>query len=188
MKCAYVTLLTSDSYLAGALVTLYSVKQTFSTFPFLILVTPETVSPETVNLVSLLFDKVVFVPPFLSQQHEELKLLGRPELDVTFTKLHVWNPCLLPFDKIIFLDADVLVLQSIDCLFDYLKEEIVFAAAPDIGWPDCFNSGVFATCPSHLLYTRLVDHMKEVGSFDGMFFLFFYRFNSFFIIQLYKNS
>ena len=41
--------------------------------------------------------------------------------------------------RCVFLDADTLVLQNIDDLFS--REEL--SAAPDVGWPDCFNS----VCP-----------------------------------------
>lgn len=36
------------------------------------------------------------------------------------------------------------VLRNCDELFD--RDE--FSAAPDAGWPDCFNSGVFVFKPS----------------------------------------
>ena len=36
------------------------------------------------------------------------------------------------------------VVQNCDELFD--REQ--FSAAPDPGWPDCFNSGVFVFTPS----------------------------------------
>ena len=40
------------------------------------------------------------------------------------------------------------VIQNSDELFD--REE--FSAAPDAGWPDCFNSGVFVFVPSQKTY------------------------------------
>ena len=61
----------------------------------------------------------------------------RSELGITFTKLHCWR--LIQFKKCVFLDADTLVLSNIDDMFD--REEL--SAAPDAGWPDCFNTGVF---------------------------------------------
>ncbi|KAJ3061485.1 Glycogenin-2, partial [Rhizoclosmatium hyalinum] len=64
-----------------------------------------------------------------------------PELDITYTKLHVFNPHILPsYDKICFLDADTLVLKNVDHLFGVL-DRVDFAASPDVGWPDIFNSG-----------------------------------------------
>lgn len=55
------------------------------------------------------------------------------------------------------------VLCNIDELFE--REEL--SAAPDPGWPDCFNSGVFVFQPSTETYTRLLNVCMEHGSFDG---------------------
>ncbi len=56
------------------------------------------------------------------------------------------------------------VLSNIDELFD--REEL--SAAPDPGWPDCFNSGVFVFRPSNQTYGKLLQYCTEHGSFDGM--------------------
>lgn len=61
------------------------------------------------------------------------------------------------------MDADSLVLQNIDDLF--LREEL--SAAPDPGWPDCFNSGVFVFVPDLKTYHALIDLALTKGSFDG---------------------
>jgi len=55
------------------------------------------------------------------------------------------------------------VLENIDELFE--REEL--SAAPDAGWPDCFNSGVFVFCPSLDTYRRLLQFAVTHGSFDG---------------------
>jgi glycogenin glucosyltransferase len=81
---------------------------------------------------------------------------------VTLTKFHVWT--LTHYERLVYLDADTLVLQNIDSLFEVQAD---FAAAPDVGWPDCFNSGVFVCRPSMDTYRRLLDKTAEVGSFDG---------------------
>ncbi|XP_051559557.1 glycogenin-2 isoform X4 [Myxocyprinus asiaticus] len=96
-----------------------------------------------------------------SGDRAHLSWLGRPELGVTFTKLHCWT--LTQYSKCVFLDADTLVLCNIDELFDY--EEL--SAAPDPGWPDCFNSGVFVFRPSLNTHTQLLEHATQHGSFDG---------------------
>ena len=98
------------------------------------------------KLLQKTFDLVVDVEEFDSKDAANLKLLERPELGVTFTKLNCWK--LVQFTKCVFLDADTLVIQNSDELFD--REE--FSAAPDAGWPDCFNSGVFVFVPSHKTY------------------------------------
>lgn len=55
------------------------------------------------------------------------------------------------------------MLCNVDELFD--REE--FSAAPDSGWPDCFNSGVFVFRPSLKTYNLLLRFAAEHGSFDG---------------------
>ena len=47
---------------------------------------------------------------------------------------------------------NVQVVQNCDELFQ--REE--FSAAPDPGWPDCFNSGVFVFVPSHDTYEVII--------------------------------
>ena len=111
--------------------------------------------------LSRLWDDLVVVEELDSGDAEHLALLARPELGVTFSKLHAWR--LTQYSKCVFLDADTLVLQNVDELFD--REEI--SAAPDIGWPDCFNSGVFVFEPSMETFSGLVSLAKQKGSFDG---------------------
>merc|ERR1712168_1286820 len=108
-----------------------------------------------------LFHEVVSVNIFDSQDETNLKLLSRPDLGITFTKLHCWK--LTQYTKCVFLDADTLVLHNVDDLFE--REEL--SACPDVGWPDCFNSGVFVYKPNVETYKQLIDFATEHGSFDG---------------------
>ncbi|XP_014393900.1 PREDICTED: glycogenin-2 [Myotis brandtii] len=96
-----------------------------------------------------------------STDHVHLAFLKRPELGVTLTKLHCWT--LTRYSKCVFLDADTLVLCNIDELF----ERSEFSAAPDPGWPDCFNSGVFVFRPSLRTHRLLLQHAVDHGSYDG---------------------
>ncbi|KAJ6667489.1 hypothetical protein lerEdw1_016610 [Lerista edwardsae] len=113
------------------------------------------------SALSSVFDEVVDVHEIDSGDSEHLALLKRLELGVTFTKLHCWT--LTQYSKCVFMDADTLVLCNIDELFD--REE--FSAAPDSGWPDCFNSGVFVFQPSLKTFNLLLQFASEHGSFDG---------------------
>lgn len=96
-----------------------------------------------------------------SDDEEHLALLNRPELGVTFSKLNAWR--LEQYSKCVFLDADTLVLTNVDELFE--REEL--SAAPDIGWPDIFNSGVFVFCPNRATFNALMELAQQEGSFDG---------------------
>ena len=98
-----------------------------------------------------------------SSDSDNLALLARPELGITFTKLKVWT--LTQYKKCVFLDADTLVVQNVDELFD--RPEL--SAAPDIGWPDIFNSGVFVFEPLMSTYHGLLEHAITHGSFDGKY-------------------
>jgi len=109
------------------------------------------------------WDELEDIEELDSRDGEHLRLLNRPELGVTFTKLHAWR--LVRFDKCVFLDADTLVLCNVDELFE--REEL--SAAPDVGWPDCFNSGVFVFKPSLETFERLFELAISEGSFDGNF-------------------
>jgi glycogenin glucosyltransferase len=108
-----------------------------------------------------IWDEVTTIAEIYSHDNENLALLQRPELSVTFTKLHAWR--LVQYSKCVFLDADTLVLTNIDDLFE--REEL--SAAPDIGWPDSFNSGVFVYRPSLTTYSQLFDLAVAEGSYDG---------------------
>ncbi|NWW88270.1 GLYG2 protein, partial [Rhynochetos jubatus] len=113
------------------------------------------------SVLRSVFDEVIEVDALDSADSVRLALMQRPELGVTFTKLHCWT--LTHYSKCVFMDADTLVLCNVDELFD--REE--FSAAPDSGWPDCFNSGVFVFRPSLKTYNRLLRFAAEHGSFDG---------------------
>ncbi|KAK9889222.1 hypothetical protein WA026_004500 [Henosepilachna vigintioctopunctata] len=160
MKGAWVTLATNDSYSLGALVLAHSLRQVGTIQELAILVTPGVTNSMRTRL-SEVFNLVKEVNVLDSRDQSNLRLLQRPELGITFTKLHCWQ--LTQYEKCVFLDADTLVLQNCDELFD--KEE--FSAAPDVGWPDCFNSGVFVYRPSGETYDKLIQFALEKGSFDG---------------------
>ncbi|GAA6005138.1 hypothetical protein JCM10207_008519 [Rhodosporidiobolus poonsookiae] len=163
--CAVVTLVTSDSYLPGALVTLHSlvdVDPNRSRFDSVCLTTPSTVGHNSIKALEKSFDVVCGVETITTESWEELKLLGRQDLAATLTKLHVFR--LTQYRKIIFLDADTLVLRPLSNLFDLPHP---FAAAPDQGWPDAFNSGVFVAEPSQETFDGLISMMQKRGTWDG---------------------
>lgn len=120
------------------------------------------------------------------EMERNLGLLGRPDLTNTLTKLHAWRlgrdsahliaqsvtsangtgQSWQGFDKVVFLDADTLVLRPIDHLFN-LGSDVHFAAAPDTGWPDAFNSGVMMLTPSTGTFDAIRSFARSTGSWDG---------------------
>ncbi|XP_070319927.1 glycogenin-2 isoform X2 [Odocoileus virginianus] len=157
---AFVTLATNDVYCQGALVLGQSLREHRATRRLVVLVTPQVSNPLRV-ILSRVFDEVIEVNLIDSADYVHLAFLKRPDLGITLTKLHCWT--LTHYSKCVFLDADTLVLANIDELFDRRE----FSAAPDPGWPDCFNSGVFVFQPSLETHGLLLQHATDHGSFDG---------------------
>ena len=160
MANAWVTLATNDGYAIGALVLAHSLRQSGTRARIHILYT-EGVSQQLQEELRRTFDDSSVVNVLDSNDSENLALIGRPDLGVTFTKLHCWR--LVQYSKCVFLDADTLVLQNSDELFQRPE----FSAAPDIGWPDFFNSGVFVFVPSLDTYRSILQFALQHGSFDG---------------------
>lgn len=79
-----------------------------------------------------------------------------------FAKLRLWQ---LPYERVVFLDADTLVLRSIDRLFDYPE----FSAAPNVyesvGDFRRLNSGVFSARPSPETFAAMLARLDTPGAF-----------------------
>lgn len=203
---AFVTLLNSSSYLPGALVLCHALNDLHPQprqvdFQTVCIVTPETVDVGSIKQLRQVFDLVIGVEVITSgtEGQDGLDLMGtfqleaickqslirdslfpsgRPDLHSALTKLHIFRLS-KHFRKIVYLDADVLPLRPISQLFK-LPEH--FYAAPDIGWPDCFNSGVMVFTPRQEDFDGMMGLMKAArdgqateglgvgsgnGSFDG---------------------
>ena len=161
---AYISLVTSDSYVVGALVLACSLRAVGATRKLICMVTSNLAADSVATLKECY--EVRFVTPLDSGDERNLSLLGRPELGTTFTKMQLWT--FTDLSKIVFLDADMMILQNIDDLFE--RED--FSACADVGWPDCFNSGLFVTRPSLETYNNLIALARSQGSFDGIFFIY----------------
>ncbi|KZT30838.1 glycosyltransferase family 8 protein [Neolentinus lepideus HHB14362 ss-1] len=167
---AFATLITSDSYLPGALALVAALRDVHPSppvppqvnFQTLCLVTPESVDVSTIKLLRRAYDVVVGVEIIDQEDVQGLKLLGRPDLSHVLTKLHVFR--LTQYSKVIFLDADILPIRPLSHLFNLPHE---FSAVPDVGWPDIFNSGMMVLTPGEDKFQELRELAKTQGSWDG---------------------
>lgn len=79
-----------------------------------------------------------------------------------FAKLRLWQ---LDYRDVVFIDADALVLQNIDDLFDYPE----FCAAPNVyeSMADFhrLNSGVFTAKPSEATFRDMMQRLDQPGLF-----------------------
>ncbi|KAH0441627.1 hypothetical protein CcaCcLH18_01887 [Colletotrichum camelliae] len=177
----YATLLLNDTYLPGrpsplnslpvslltllvlgALVLAHSLRDAGTSRQLAVLVTLDTVSAEVITELKAVYDHVIPVPRIRNDRPANLYLMNRPDLHSAFTKVNLWRQT--QFSKIVYIDADVVAYRAPDELFDIAAP---FSAAPDIGWPDLFNTGVMVLSPNMGDYYALMAMAERGISFDG---------------------
>jgi hypothetical protein len=114
-KHAYVTLVygSGGGYAAGAAVLGHSLAKTGTRHDRVLLHTPD-VPKKHVRVLSQLFNVVKQID-YVKTDPALIKDFDRSHFKGTFTKFHVF--ALTEYDKVLFLDADVCVLRSLDGLF-----------------------------------------------------------------------
>ncbi|KAL6790368.1 glycosyltransferase family 8 protein, partial [Trichoderma sp. SZMC 28013] len=159
---AYATLLLNDAYLPGALVLAHSLRDAGTTKKLAVLVTLDGVTADAIVQLKTVYDYVLPVPRIRNATPANLYLMNRADLHSAFTKINLWKQT--QFSRIVYLDADVVAYRAPDELFDLPH---AFAASPDIGWPDIFNTGVLALTPNNGDYHALAGLAERGVSFDG---------------------
>ncbi|KAI1436021.1 nucleotide-diphospho-sugar transferase [Xylaria sp. CBS 124048] len=158
----YATLLLTDTYLPGALVLAHSLRHAGTTKKLAALVTVDSVSADSISELQTVYHYIIPVPKISNAHPANLQLMNRPDLQAAFTKINLWK--LTQFRKIVYVDADVVAYRAPDELFDIAHP---FSAAPDIGWPDLFNTGVMVLTPNMDDYSAMMALAERGISFDG---------------------
>jgi len=173
---AFATLVTNEEYGRGALALVRSLKWTGTSVPILVLATAEAehldeLESEGCRIVRVQQPRVSFA--FKKRHSREALHRAAPfnkgnkpafhdPVD-NFCKLELWK--LTDYEKIVFLDADSLVVKPIDMLFGFPE----FAGAPNVYETLAdfhrLNSGVFVAEPSLATYGSLVARLDEPGIF-----------------------
>lgn len=162
---AFVTLATNELYAKSALALLKTLKNAETKHQIVLMLANEhTIGVELIRILNNAFDKVVSVDKLINEHSSKYDVLStRPELAVTYTKLHAFS--LTEFDACCFLDADTMVVENID---NILGETTDFSAVPEFSWPDSFNTGVFTFKPSKSVFEELMKLAGEQdSSYDG---------------------
>ncbi|EMR67439.1 putative glycogenin protein [Eutypa lata UCREL1] len=146
LEDVYATLLLSDTYLPGALVLAHSLRDAGTTKKLAVLVTLDSVSAGVITQL----------------MPANLQLMNRTDLHSAFTKINLWKQT--QFRKIVYIDSDVVAYRAPDELFDIPHP---FSAAPDIGWPDLFNTGVMVISPNMGDFYAMLAMAERGISFDG---------------------
>lgn len=164
---AYVTLITTDSFAPGAKVLLHSLRTTMKPqthkHKLLLLVTPQVSKATRTSLISHC-DEIVEVEPIPNPYAESTHVQGW--VDSGFTKLRVFG--LSAYNRLVYVDADCLVLEDLEELFA-IDKDIDFATAPDVFPPDRFNAGVLVIRPDNELMQELMEKAasRSLPSYDG---------------------
>ena len=166
-KFAYVTLVTNDDFVIGARALARSIQACGSKVPLLVMTTFRSAAAEALTEFNARLVDVQ--PPEVSEafvaRHAKEQIHGRnpftkgnkpafhTPLD-NFAKLQLWQ--LTDYERLVFLDADTLMMRPCDKLFGYPE----FSAAPNLyeSMADMhrLNSGVFVAKPSAETYDRMV--------------------------------
>ncbi|PON76392.1 Glycosyl transferase [Parasponia andersonii] len=153
-RYAYATVLhSSESYVCGAIALAQSIRRTRSTKD-LILLADRSIGPEarqglrSAGWQVLTIDRIR--SPFAKKGSYN---------EWNYSKLRLWQ--LAGYDKLVFIDADLLVLNNLDSLFFYPQ---LSAAGND---KVLFNSGVMVIEPSNCLFEVLTRESFRIESYNG---------------------
>ena len=133
---AYVTLLYPNkkgecTYLDGALLTALGLRKQNIKYKLICMVTPD-VNDEVKNILRLLYDDIVvvdYISPIkkidgiqiISEIFDKKDFVNQDEyseMAKIFTKLQIFNSNLFPYDKLLFVDNDIIPLDKYDELFN----------------------------------------------------------------------
>ncbi|XP_010110482.2 putative UDP-glucuronate:xylan alpha-glucuronosyltransferase 3 [Morus notabilis] len=151
---AYATILHSAHvYVCGAIVAAQSIRMAGSTRDLVILV-DETISDYHRGGLEAAGWKIHTIKRIRNPKAE-------PEAynEWNYSKFRLWQ--LTEYDKIIFIDADLLILRNIDFLFEMPEISATGNNAT------LFNSGVMVIEPSNCTFQLLMDHINEIVSYNG---------------------
>ncbi|KAI4301799.1 hypothetical protein L6164_035043 [Bauhinia variegata] len=153
-KVAYVTVLhSSETYVCGAIALAQSIRQTNSTKDLLLLA-DNSIGPKSIKALKAAGWKIKRIQRILNpyaQKHAYNKW--------NYTKLRIWQ--LTRYDKVVFIDADLIILKNIDHLFFYPQ----LSAAPNDN--TLFNSGLMVIEPSMCMFEDLMVKAFKVKSYNG---------------------
>ena len=175
---AFVTLVTNADYAMGAVALARSIRRTGTVADIAVLhtggVSRGALAPlETLGCRLVETDHLPLSDAF-NERHGKDRLHGsapftkgrKPDFHTpldNFCKLRLWQ--LVEYDKVVFIDADALVLKPIDKLFAYPE----FSAAPNVyeSLADFhrLNSGVFVAKPSSETFAKMLAALDQPDAF-----------------------
>ncbi|XP_031124404.1 UDP-glucuronate:xylan alpha-glucuronosyltransferase 2-like isoform X2 [Ipomoea triloba] len=153
-KEAYATVLhSSQNYVCGAITLAQSLLRT-GTKRDLILLLDSTIPETKREALAKAGWKLQFIKRIRNPRAEK-----KSYNEYNYSKLRLWQ--LTDYDKVIFVDSDVIVLRNIDFLFNFPE----ISAAGNDG--SIFNSGVMVLEPSNCTFHLFMRRANDVVSYNG---------------------
>ncbi|MBO5026620.1 MAG: hypothetical protein J6C86_10845 [Bacteroidaceae bacterium] len=156
---AYVTLLSNERYLKGVLALNQSLIENSCQYPLYCMLSKDADKSLEDSLDKYGIKYIRFMSDTLNSEATNEGRLFYTHWSFTFDKLHVWG--LTQFEKIVFLDSDMIVLDNLDNLFDAPPFSAVVSGGKYCGWTT-FNSGLMVVKPDKQVETDLVKLAPEV--------------------------
>lgn len=153
---AYITLLSTMSYLPGVFVLYDSILRTLTSYPFWVAVS-SVIPIEVDDQLRRRGMHVIRLPAFITIPIAFKKNSGH--WGNTFDKIQLFG--LSDFEKLVYLDSDMIVLRNIDRLFE--KSHMSAVAAGQLEHPDWLrlNSGLMVISPDKQLPEKMTGMMSQ---------------------------
>ena len=162
---AYITYVCSDNFIPGVVALYNSVRLSKCNHDFIVLVTDD-VSKESRNTLKQNDLKIVDADKIYYNGKNKDKILDRyGKVDQSwkmFTKINIWKQT--EYSKLIYLDADTLVLKNIDELFEIDELGAVLGGSVMLNYSG-IEAGVLVTEPNIKTYNNIIDAL-ESDSYD----------------------
>lgn len=156
-RMAYVTFLCDDIMGEATEVLVYSLKQTQTKHDIVVLVLDD-VTQTVRNRLEYLGAQIINVDQVKYPWDSSSARRKGFNKACRYSKLNLWN--LTQYKKVVFLDADTMVVNPIDDLFEYPQ----FTAAVDIG--GVLNTGVFVAEPNTDTYNDIMKTYENAPSYN----------------------
>tara|TARA_Y100001949_G_C15927916_1_gene304263 strand:+ start:317 stop:1048 length:732 start_codon:yes stop_codon:yes gene_type:complete len=147
-KSSWITYLCDNTFLEGVICLKNSIEKVKSNFSLICMITDD-VSNNTVKILNNLNIKTILVEKIYPERLEGIKDRYSNKSWMMFTKINVWS--LTDYDKLIYLDADTLMLRNSDVLFE-IKDN--FCAVKDPGY-NGINAGVMVLTPNKDIFNEM---------------------------------
>ncbi|KAK4751430.1 hypothetical protein SAY87_004912 [Trapa incisa] len=153
-KEAYATVLhSSEAYVCGAIVLAHSLIST-GTKRDLVLLLDNSISRRKRAALALAGWRIRLIERIRNPRAKK-----NAYNEYNYSKFRLWQ--LTDYDKVVFIDSDIIVLRSLDLLF-YFPE---MSAAGNDKW--VFNSGIMVIEPSDCTFAALMELREDVVSYNG---------------------